>query len=85
MSLVTVARDLNLAQEKSRFTWYLSTRLRRSMKAMAPAQLLGEKQQMQQQIQQLMHQQKGAPPNVRNERQSQQLILKGFDNIDIFF
>ena len=54
------------------------------MQAMDPAQLLGVIQQMQQQVQQLMQQQQGAPPNVRNEIQSQHLILKGFDNIKTF-
>ena len=50
-------------------------------------------QHMQQQMRQMQHQehqaheaqtQQGAPLNGGNERQSQQLILKGFDNIDTF-
>ena len=50
-------------------------------------------QQMQQQVRQMQHQeqqaheaqtQQGAPPSGGNERQSQQLILKGFDNIETF-
>ena len=50
-------------------------------------------QQMQQQIPQMQHQerqahqaqsQQGATPSVGNERQSQQLILKGFNDIESF-
>ena len=46
--------------------------------------MLGVIQQMQQQTQQLMQQQQGAPQNAGNERQSQQLILKGFDAVETF-
>ena len=56
-------------------------------------QLMELMQQMQQQMQEMQHQeqqaheahtQQGAPLNGGNERQSQQLILKGFDNIETF-
>ena len=48
---------------------------------------------MQQQMRQMLHQgqqaheaqtQQGAPPSGENERQSQQLIMKGFDKIEVF-
>ena len=48
---------------------------------------------MQQQMRQMRHQeqqahqaqhQQGAPPSVGNERQSQQLILNGFDDVETF-
>ena len=50
-------------------------------------------QQMQQQMRQMQHEkqqaheaqtQEGAPPSGGNERQSQQLIMKGFDKIGVF-
>ena len=50
-------------------------------------------QQMQQQMLRVQHQeqqaheaqtQQGAPPSGGNERQSQQLIMKGFDKIEVF-
>ena len=47
-------------------------------------------QQMQQQMRQMQHQeqqaqtQQGAPPSGGNERQSLQLIMKGFDIIEVF-
>ena len=50
--------------------------------------MLGVIQQVQQQVQQLvqqqMQQQQGAPQNAGNERQSQQLILNGFNAVDTF-
>ena len=48
---------------------------------------------MQQQMRQMLHQgqqaheaqtQQGAPPSDENQRQSQQLIMKGFDKIEVF-
>ena len=56
-------------------------------------QLMELMQQMQQQMRQMQHQeqqaheaqtQQGAPPSGGNERQSQQLIMKGFDKIEVF-
>ena len=56
-------------------------------------QLMELMQQMQQQMRQMQHQeqqareaqtQQGAPPSGGNERQSQQLIMKGFDEIELF-
>ena len=56
-------------------------------------QLMELMQQMQQQMRQMQHQeqqaheaqtQQGAPPSGGNERQSQQLFMKGFDKIEIF-
>ena len=56
-------------------------------------QLMEVMQQMQQQMRQMQHQeqqareaqtQQGAPPSGGNERQSQQLIMKGFDKIEVF-
>ena len=43
-------------------------------------------EQMQQQMRQMQHQeqQEGAPPSGGNERQSQQVIMKGFDKIEVF-
>ena len=49
---------------------------------MDPMQLLGVIQQVQQLMQQ--QQQQGAFQNAGNERQSQQLSLKKFDNIETF-
>ena len=54
-------------------------------------QLMELMQQMQQ-MRQMQHQQQaheaqtqqGAPPSGGNERQSQQLIMKGFDKIEVF-
>ena len=57
-------------------------------------QLMELMQQMQQQMRQMQHQeqqaheaqtQQGAPPSGGNERQSQQLIMKGFDKIEVFW
>ena len=56
-------------------------------------QLMELMQQMQQQMRQMQHQeqqareaqtQQGAPRSGGNERQSQQLIMKGFDKIEVF-
>ena len=56
-------------------------------------QLMELMQQMQQQMRQMQHQeqqaheaqkQQGAPPSGGNERQSQQLIMQGFDKIEVF-
>ena len=56
-------------------------------------QLMELMQQMQQQMRQMQHQeqqaheaqtQQRAPPSGGNERQSQQLIMKGFYKIDVF-
>ena len=56
-------------------------------------QLMELMQQMQQQMRQTQHQEQqaheaqtrqGAPPSGGNERQSQQLIMKGFDRIEVF-
>ena len=56
-------------------------------------QLMELMQQMQQQMRQMQHQeqqaheaqtQQGAPPSGGNERQSQHLIMKGFDKIEVF-
>ena len=56
-------------------------------------QLMELMQQMQQQMRQMQHQeqqaheaqtQQGAPPNGGNGRQSQQLIMTGFDVIETF-
>ena len=56
-------------------------------------QLMELMQQMQQQMRQMQHQeqqaheaqtQQGAPPSRWNESQSQQLIMKGFDEIAVF-
>ena len=56
-------------------------------------QLMELMQQMQQQMRQMQHQeqqaheaqtQQGAPPSGGNERQSQQLIMKGFGKIELF-
>ena len=56
-------------------------------------QLMELMQQMQQQMRQMQHQeqqaheaqtQQGAPPSGGNERQSQQLIMNGFDKIEVF-
>ena len=56
-------------------------------------QLMELMQQMQQQMRQMQHQeqqareaqtQQGVPPSGGNERQSQQLIMKGFDKIEVF-
>ena len=56
-------------------------------------QLMELMQQMQQQMRQMQHQeqqaheaqtQQGAPPSGGNERLSQQLIMKGFDKIEVF-
>ena len=56
-------------------------------------QLMELMQQMQQQMRQMQHQeqqaheaqtQQGAPPSDGNERQSQELIMKGFDKIEVF-
>ena len=56
-------------------------------------QLMEMMQQIHQQMRQMQHQeqqaheaqtQQGASLNGGNERQSQQLILKGFDNIEVF-
>ena len=55
-------------------------------------QLMELMQHMQQQMRQMQHQeqqaheaqtQHGAPPSGGNERQSQQLIMKGFDEIEV--
>ena len=56
-------------------------------------QLMELMQQMQQHMRQMQHQeqqaheaqtQQGAPPSGGNERQSQQLIMKGCDKIEVF-
>ena len=56
-------------------------------------QLMELMRQMQQQMRQMQHQeqqaheaqtQQGAPPSGGNERRSQQLIMKGFDKIEVF-
>ena len=56
-------------------------------------QLMELMQQMHQPMRQMQHQeqqaheaqtQQGAPPSDENQRQSQQLIMKGFDKIEVF-
>ena len=56
-------------------------------------QLMELMRQMQQQMRRMQHQeqqaheaqtQQGAPPSGGNERQSQQLLMKGFDKIEVF-
>ena len=73
--------------------WRVLAAFRVDTTPMDPMQLLGVIQQVQQQVQQQMQQlmqqlmrqqQQGAPQNAGNERQSQQLILKGFDAVKTF-